>query len=273
MIWTKGYWTSGEDAPRVHFRATEPPGARDAARPALVLFHQTASASVMFEALMAHLARDFFVVAPDTPGFGESDPLPADRPVTIAAYAAVLHAALRSAGVGPAFLFGHHTGASIAAEIAAAYPEATRALALSGPPSLTPDEQATFAAKLEPFAIREDGGHLVAAWTRVRKKDPRAPLSLVHRETVLTLGAGPHHRQAYDAVWSHDLVGRLRQIRCRTLVMAGDADLLFPYMDSAYRCLAHGEKVIIPEAGTYLCERNAAEVAAVLARFFREDER
>ena len=50
--------------------------AGSAARPAFVLLHGWPQTSRAFEPLMAALAEDFFVVAPDLPGVGDSRPAP-----------------------------------------------------------------------------------------------------------------------------------------------------------------------------------------------------
>lgn len=249
---------------RVHHRRS----ATAKGRPPLVLLHQTASASVMFESLMARLEADFFLFAPDTPGFGGTDPLP--EPVSVAAYAEVIHAALQAIGIDSCFLFGHHTGASIAVALEAQHPGTARKLALCGPPALTPEEQVAFTTKVEPFEIREDGSHLLAAWARVKKKEPEAPLSLLHRELVLTLGAREQHRAAYDAVFSHDLLGDLSRLRCPTMVMAGDRDLLYPYLERAHRSLERSEKHVLPGAGTYVIDRDPDRVADLLRAYFLE---
>ena len=93
---------------QLHYRT-----AGDRANSPLLLLHQSPSSSVMYESLMARLARDFYLVAPDTPGFGNSDPLPgtADT-IDIADYARVIEAFASALGMTPCAVFGHHTGAT-----------------------------------------------------------------------------------------------------------------------------------------------------------------
>src|SRR4051794_27938897 len=89
--------------------------------PALLLLHETASSSVMYERAAGFLADRFRVVAMDTPGFGMSDRLPG-RP-DMAGYARVAGELLGRLGVARAGVAGFHTGAGIGIELAATRPD------------------------------------------------------------------------------------------------------------------------------------------------------
>ena len=114
----KGYVET--PAGQVHYRATLKE--RDA--PPLVLFHQTASSSAMYEPLMRELADDFWMFAPDTPGFGGTF-FPPGLP-TVAYYAEVLYDSLQAMGIAEGVIFGHHTGASIAVQMVYDHPALAR---------------------------------------------------------------------------------------------------------------------------------------------------
>ena len=85
----------------------------------LVCLHATAYSSRSFTALLDALDGRRHAIAPDMPGYGESDPPPA--PLDIAGYGEAMLPAL------PARfdLFGYHTGVSIAVEIAIRHPSAS----------------------------------------------------------------------------------------------------------------------------------------------------
>lgn len=78
----------------------------------VLLLHQTASSSAMYEAIMNLLADKFYLFAPDTLGFGGSD-FP-NEVATMQIYADSLREASDKFGLDNPFVFGHHTGASIA---------------------------------------------------------------------------------------------------------------------------------------------------------------
>ena len=249
------------DHGQVHYRRAGAPRA-----PLLVLLHQTPSTSAMYEPLMAALAERFDCVALDTPGFGESAALPG--PFSIQAAAAALAAAARKLRAGAARWFGHHTGAALALQVAFDQPAQVERLALSGPCLLDDalrDRLPERAAYVPPAA---DGAHLKVIWDRIAGKDADAPLPLRQREALAGVAAGRAYAEAYAAVADLDTEAQLRAVRCPTLVFAGTADPLYPRLDAAFRLLRDGRKAEIPGARTFVCERQTAEVAALLADFF-----
>lgn len=246
---------------QVHYRRAGRPDA-----PLVVMLHQTPSTSAMYEPLMQALADRFDLVALDTPGFGNSAALP--EPFSIPAAASALASAIARLRPGPAYWFGHHTGAALALQVAATRPEQVARLALSGPCLLDDALRARLPELAALVPPQADGAHLKTIWDRIAAKDPDAPLALRQRETLAGLASGEAYAQAYRAVTEVDTAAQLRSLRCPTLVFAGTLDPLHGQLDAAYRLLAHGRKAEIAGARTFVCERNVAEVAALLAEFF-----
>jgi pimeloyl-ACP methyl ester carboxylesterase len=128
MMVSKGYKTVSHG--QIHYRMTAERGKRP-----LLFLHQTPSSSATYEALMTKLAADFWCIAPDTPGFGQSDQLA--NGATIAGYATAVCQFLHASNIQNCAVFGHHTGGSIAVQLAFDHPERVTKLAISGPPLLT----------------------------------------------------------------------------------------------------------------------------------------
>ncbi|MBI3993038.1 MAG: alpha/beta hydrolase [Candidatus Lambdaproteobacteria bacterium] len=233
----------------------------------IVMLHQTASCGVMFEPLMAELEDEFRMVAPDVPGFGMSD-RPAEAG-NMPLYARAIHEALQALGIRSCWLFGVHSGAAVAVELEARHPGTARRLVLSGPPFANDDMRALVAEQAKPFVIREDGGHLLEIWARIRAKDPGAPLEWAHTECVNNLHAGPRWHEAYLATVRCDFNTLLPGIACPTLLMAGDTDSLRSSLEPAHAALPTARKIVLPDATTYLCVRRAAAVAGILRGFFQ----
>ena len=248
---------------QVHYRYAGKPSA-----PIVVLLHQTPSSSVMYEPLMCALRKQFRLIAPDTPGMGQSDPIAGDLSIT--ALAAGIAEFLDELGVDECMLFGHHTGASIAADLAANFPLAIRALMLSGPTLLDDDMRARLPELAAPIPVSEDGRHLVAMWDRIRAKDAHAPLSIIEREALSGLMLGASYGDAYDAVIEQDFGNLLKKIRCPVMVFAGSRDPLYHRLDATCELLAEVRREEIEDARTFVCETHTADVARIVTDFCQE---
>ncbi len=255
-------WWDGSSGPGPPSGSGRPDGSSG---PTLVLLHQTPSTSAMYEDLMRTLASDFRLLAPDTPGMGLSDPV--QGRMTIDSLANGIVEFLDALGIESCFVFGHHTGAAIATQLAADYPARVDALALSGPTLI----DATLRAKLvEASAVAppdDDGGHLVRRWHRIRQADKDVPLEIAQRETLNAIALGDRYAAAYEAVMAHDVAAALAALTCPVLVFAGTRDVLYPRLDDALGLLARGSKREVADAGTFICETHCSEVAALLREF------
>lgn len=220
----------------------------------------------MYEDLMRALADDFRLYAPDTPGMGLSDPVAGT--MTVKALAHGIAEFIDQLEIDRCHLFGHHTGAAIAAQLAADRPRRVDKLALSGPTLLDAGLRARLPEAAATVPVEGDGEHLVKMWRRSGDKDPNASLDIVHRETLNALALGEYYAAAYDAVIAHDMEGTLAALTCPVLVFAGTADVLHGQLDAAAALLANGSRAEIDGAGTHVCETHCHEVAALLREFF-----
>jgi pimeloyl-ACP methyl ester carboxylesterase len=249
------------DAPhgQIHGRV-----AGTAGKPWLVLLHQSPSSSVMFEALIPHLAADFRILAPDNPGFGQSDPI---VDVSVAGMGDCIVRAMRGHDIEQAFVFGHHTGAAIAAWLGTDHPELCAAIAMCGPPALTA-QQRTILPAMAPVAVPQpDGSHLTALWGKLRAKETSAPPALSTRELAAALSA-VSTKEAYQGVADYDFLGALPKIACPLLMFAGQRDSLIDYFPAAQAAAPHAKIITIEDAGGYICDLRPDFVAQLLVDFF-----
>lgn len=247
---------------QVHYREV----ALDNGDPPLVLLHQTASSSLGYLDLLAELAGDFRLLALDTPGFGASDPLTGD--VTLETLAEALVEALHILGVSSCWLYGHHTGAAVAAQIAADHPDLVGRLVLSGPPYLDEAQQKRMRGTLMPVVLDLDGSHLLRAWQRHLQLASGCPLEVPHRELVLAFTAA-RPETAYRAVLDANMDNVLGRVRCPTYMMGGELDTLRRGFDAAHDALPGSVLEVIPGAGIYLADELPALVADRLRTWFR----
>ena len=242
----------------------------DRALPTLLLLHQSPSSSAMYEDLMIALSSGFHILAPDTPGFGESDVLPGDvHEISISDYADAIHGFLTAMGVKQCYVFGHHTGASIAVALEHDYPGTAIAMALSGPPLLTDVQKQSLPGLASPIEIAADGSHLQQMWQRISAKDPDAPLAILQREVISALNCGDSYQASYQAVTEQPFAEQLPALSCPVLVYAGDSDPLYLSVEPTVALLRHGRAVRLPGGEkTYLCERQVDLIATLLQDFF-----
>ncbi len=246
---------------QVHYRFGGTPG-----KPIVVLLHQTPSTSEMYEDLMQALLSDYRLFAPDTPGMGLSDSV-ADQS-SIAALANGIAEFLDEVGIDRCSLFGHHTGAAIAVELAAKQPQRFDTLALSGPTLLDDELRDRLPALASQIPASDDGAHLLKMWQRISAKDVSAPPAIIERETLSAVRLGPRYAAAYDAVMKQDLAAALARLACPVLVFAGTRDPLYGQLDEAVRLLKDGRSASIDDARTFVCETHTPDVARLLLGFF-----
>jgi len=220
----------------------------------------------MYESVMEQLQDRYWCIAPDTPGYGGT-PHPTE-PGNIALYARVLRSALAALDVERCWLFGHHTGASIAVQMLHDEPGFAAKLVLSGPPYLTQDQIEKLVPKVAPVRLEEDGDHFMDVWKRIRAKAPQAPIELTHREAVSNLQVGPRYLEAYSAVFEHDFGTQLQAIETETLVMAGAQDTIRGSLEPSHALLQNGHMMALPTGGTYICDTHPDLVSNTISGFF-----
>ena len=225
---------------QVHYR-------RGGRGPVVLLLHQSPQSSREMEPLIAAWGHAFTLIAPDSPGYGFSQPLQrAGLPVAEASMEDFAAATLEFAdalGIGRFGVYGFHTGASIGTAVAAARPDRVAAVAANGLVVLTGAErEAILRDYLPPLVPRWDGGHLAWLWARLREQviffpwhDRRAATRMdfdVPPADRLQLGlreflaAGDHYQVAYKAAFTDRAERRLPAMRVPLLVTAQARDPL-----------------------------------------------
>ncbi|GLQ53944.1 alpha/beta fold hydrolase [Devosia nitrariae] len=125
--------------------------AGDRANPALLLLHGYASSSKTFRDVIPVLSRVAYVVAPDLPGYGQSDPL---AEPSFAALGDAVTELLRHLEVGQRFIYLHDWGAPVGLRIAMQSPELVSGLIIQNANAhhtgFAPQWEATFAYWSDP---------------------------------------------------------------------------------------------------------------------------
>jgi pimeloyl-ACP methyl ester carboxylesterase len=234
---------------------------------ALLLLHQTAESSRAYQAVLPLLAQQHTVIATDTPGYGDSR-VP-DHPPSVSDYAAVNMAVLDSLGIEQAAVMGIHTGASIAIEIAAAYPQRTLALVAVGVPlwdAQERHERKQAAQSWQPTEFKEDGSHLIEKWQQLRRIAPNVSLEVVHRAVIDNLKAHTP-TAAYRALHEYPIEERLPLVRCPALILAGERDSLAKHTEPAAALMARVQWRILPDQAGFLPDTMPLELVQLVEDF------
>lgn len=156
------------DEGQVHYRIIR--GGADGRQPPLVLLHSSPLSSLLMVKFATHFAPTRDVIAIDTLGQGDSCP-PAHDDATIDYFANAMVRTLDT--FGQSFqrfdVFGTHTGARIAADIAIEYPGRVRAVVLDGMRRMPSGLYEDYAFKIDMSRhIDSDGTQFLKAWNKWR---------------------------------------------------------------------------------------------------------
>lgn len=235
----------------------------------IVLIHQTPSSSDEYSLVIPMLARSYRVIAPDTVGFGMSDPPP--KVFKIPDYARTVRDFLRAMGVEKATLLGHHTGASIAAEVAAAYPSLVDMLILSGCPYYEPEvRQARLAdARFQPMQIAEDGSHITKLWGVIKMYNPKAGPANWQRIIIAGLLAGARGEEAHHAVFEYEIEPRLQSLKCPVLLLIGTEDTFYGKLEATRKLIPRCKVAVIPGGDPVITLTKPDEFARAVLDFVK----
>lgn len=190
----------------------------------IVFFHQNPKSGMEYEFLLSDLGRDRIAIAIDTPGYGGSD-RPA-APPTMQGLVGAMADALDSMGYGKSGkggvdVFGFHTGAFIAAELAVSRPDLVNRVVLSGIAFKSLDERRKLLANNPTeYHFPEDASKLLNRWWRiVTTREPGVTLERAQRifhEDTRSLG---YWWYAYNAVWNYAVDTQLPKITQPVLII------------------------------------------------------
>jgi len=186
----------------------------------VLLLHQTPRSVDEFAEVLPILASERRVIAIDNPGYGCSDK-PRQQP-TVDEYLGAVIAVMDDLEIPKAHFVGHHTGAILAIEAAAAFPDRVAKIVLSGPVYLDEEMRKILMAAFAQWYIQGDGSHFEEKWRKFSEwtDDPK----LVHRAVVDLVQAGETSEFGHFSVGDYRMEDRLPLVRSPALVIVGARD-------------------------------------------------
>ncbi|MEI6732613.1 MAG: alpha/beta hydrolase [Comamonadaceae bacterium] len=192
---------------------------------AVLLLHQTPRSWDEYRDVLPLLGRRFRAIAMDTIGFGDSSKPPLGQD-SIEHWAQTAISLADALGIARLSVVGHHTGAAIAIEMAAAYCDRIEAAVLSAAPLVNAEFRASHAGpvRIDNAVHLSDGSHLLELWRQRQPWYPAGDIALLDRFMVDALKAGSRAVEGHAVVARYVMEARLPLIRCPVLVIAPSAD-------------------------------------------------
>ena len=234
--------------------------------PPLVMLHPSPGSAKMLEPLVKGLGASRYVIAPDTLGNGDSC-RPENDEHDIRYFAGAHLRALDALGIEYFDLYGSHTGANAACEIAIAHPERVRRLILDGISLYSAEERADMLANYAPgVKLDMQGGQFNWVWHFVRDTYlfwpwyrphalNRRNLGLpsaddLHDKVVEVLKAVRTYHIPYRAAIGYDKAGRLPLVSVPTLLACASTDMFMAYFEDVKKLMPSAQARVTEGLGT-----------------------
>jgi pimeloyl-ACP methyl ester carboxylesterase len=213
----------------------------------LILLHPSPLSSAFMAPLIKLFEGLATVLAPDTPGYGASDPL-SEPGEDLSAYVDWLRRFLQSQDLSSAGIYGSATGAQIAIQFARTYPEMADYIVLDNAVHFTDAERQRIMKDYFPdMTPRSDGSHFQLAWDMSSKlyqyfpwfdqsddckvSDASPPVELVHGTAMSYLVAGTDYDRAYRAAFNNEDARNVQAITKPTRILRWQGSILRRYAD------------------------------------------
>ncbi|CAN5902742.1 hypothetical protein BH11PSE13_BH11PSE13_38420 [soil metagenome] len=211
------------------------------------MLHESPRSSVALQILMSQGPPNVTMLAFDTPGCGESEPLAVPH-AEASDYADAFADTLTALGVGRAVVYGTHTGAAIAMAFAVQHPRRVARLVIYGIGVFDAAERAeVLGSYLPPFVPAVDGTHLVWLWSRLRDQylffpwnhrgvgarlwRPLPEPAYMQFAAIDFLRAGDNYRAPYAAAFRYRPDRWLSHLRVPVFIGVRTDDMLLSHLD------------------------------------------
>lgn len=240
----------------------------------LVLVHGFPFDSRLWEKQLDGLGGEMWVVAPDMPGMGKSEPFGFDREATMDDYAAAIADWAESRGIEKMILAGHSMGGYIAFAFARNYPDMLSKLILVATKA-SADTEAGKEGRYKMAAGVREKGISVAADAMLPKMF--APSTYQDNnelvESVHAMVLDQQERGVLDSIYAMasrpDSKPDLPRIKVPTLIISGACDEIIPAAeaDTMHAEIAGSRHIVVPDGGHLLMLEDARTVNGALRDF------
>lgn len=189
---------------QMHVRVATPAAPKQ--RP-LVCLHMFPQSGRNFDAFLGHVSTDRVAVAPDFPGYGESDAPPA--PIKAADYARAIWDVIDALALthprGSIDLLGIHAGAKLAAEVARQRPQHVHRIVLFSAAVLSVNELDGLRKAFTPIPLDDEGSRFKYLWSILTKnRGPHQSLETMATAFAEMIRGGEKYEWGHDAVFDYN---------------------------------------------------------------------
>jgi pimeloyl-ACP methyl ester carboxylesterase len=212
----------------------------------LLLLHSLNLSADSWNRVFEPLSRNYTVYALDMLGHGDSDKPP--KNYLIEDYAQSVIASMDQLKMDKSIVCGNSVGALIALEMAASYPKRVKNLILVGCPARDPWERMErLALSALGFDVQGNPQPLSMADLAMSFAHPNAELlNWFNRERAK---AGLWVKKTMIAISLYDVFPKLRLVKCPTLILFGDKDILRDREKTLLQGIKGAKHALIEDAG------------------------
>lgn len=195
-------------------------------QPPILFLHQNVSGAKMYLPTLEKLVDRHRCIALDLPGFGNSfDPPPIDSISRLQEYTMAFIDAL---GIDQFHVYGNHTGAAMAAEMASLYPGRVLSCMMMGATLLSEEEAVPFRKTFSGSAgPSHDAAYLQITWDYIYNLGGKRDLDNMNDELSGALRAWRVRGDIYRCVWDYRFDVFIEGIRCPVLLICAPDDVLY----------------------------------------------
>jgi pimeloyl-ACP methyl ester carboxylesterase len=235
----------------------------------LLLLHMSPASSLIYENLINVVGQSRVCIAPDTPGYGNSDSHVS--PPTIEEYAKVMHELVENLGLNqPIDVMGYHTGAMTAVAMANQQTDVIRKLILVSAPIFTAEELKRFDQIYATDSIwTVDGEKLLSLWKWFVEFFQVGTVNTVEEAGRIfyeRLSGRELYWWGHHAAFAYDFAAALRLIEQPVLILNPNDDL--STMTPRAQDLARDSRILdLPTMTHGFLDSQLAEVIPILEAF------
>lgn len=243
----------------VHYRSC---GAAKGQALPLYMIHASPASAMSMEPMMGALGKTRPCIAPDTLGNGDSAG-PALESPDMDYYADSVARILDKLKLDKVDVYGSHTGAHIACELAIRHPTRVRKVVFDGIGMFSEEDRVDFLKNYAPRMMPDEfGRQFTWAWHFIRdqmlhfpyfrrtplyrRDQPMAQPEILHWIVVDVLKALTTYHKGYHAAFRHRDFERIPLISCPLFCIASDDDPLKEGVDRAHSLAKISTKAILP---------------------------